>query len=83
MELQTMATSTTNGPHGAHAAHALHAPHGTIEPQRLHALATAVELEVDEAEIEFESAFEVEIWQSLRDEFEEFVAKIGPVWIAD
>ncbi|MGH1490466.1 MAG: hypothetical protein ACRBK7_13940 [Acidimicrobiales bacterium] len=55
----------------------------SICPRRLSALNTAVELEVDEDEIEFESEQEAEMWRSLRTEFEEFVAKIGPIWIAD
>jgi len=58
-------------------------PEQTICPQRLTALNNAVELEVDEDEIEFESEQEAEMWRSLRAEFEEFVAKIGPIWIAD
>ncbi len=47
------------------------------------AISVAVELEVDEDEIGFESDEEHLLWESLRDEFQAFVAKIGPVWIAE
>ena len=51
--------------------------------RRLASLTAAVELEVEEEELEFASDEERELWASLRDEFQAFVAKVGPVWIAD
>ncbi len=55
----------------------------SICPRRLASLSAAVELEVEEDELEFSSEEERELWASLRDEFQAFVAKVGPVWIAD
>lgn len=54
-----------------------------ICPRRLQALSAAVELGVDEDDFVFESDDERRLWEDLRDEFQAFVAKIGPVWIAD
>ena len=54
-----------------------------IAPQRLAALAAAAELEVEEDELDFSSEAERELWADLRAEFEQLVARIGPVWIAD
>ena len=55
----------------------------TICPQRFAALSTAVELEVDEDELWFESEAEHELWLALRQEFERLVERIGPIWVAD
>lgn len=54
-----------------------------ICPRRFAALSAAVELEVDRDDLEFRSDDELRLWESLRDEFQAFVSKIGPVWIAD
>ncbi len=54
-----------------------------ICPRRLSALSAAVELGVDEDDFAFESDDERNLWEELRDEFQAFVSKIGPVWIAD
>ncbi|MGB5756521.1 MAG: hypothetical protein WBM50_06375 [Acidimicrobiales bacterium] len=51
--------------------------------RRLVSLTAAVELEVEEDELEFASDEERELWASLRDHFQALVAKVGPVWIAD
>ncbi|MGI9596496.1 MAG: hypothetical protein ACR2QK_10065 [Acidimicrobiales bacterium] len=55
----------------------------SICQQRFSALSAAVELGVDEDEFDFHSEEEQLLWQSLRQEFQDFVSKIGPVWIAD
>lgn len=55
----------------------------TVCPRRMATLTAAAELEVDEEELEFESEAERLLWESLREEFQAFVAKIGPVWIAE
>ena len=54
-----------------------------IGPRRIAALTAAAELQVDEEELEFESEAERLLWESLQEEFQAFVAKIGPVWIAE
>ncbi len=52
-------------------------------PRRLAELTSAVELGVDPEDFRFESEDERALWEDLRDEFQAFVAKVGPVWIAD
>lgn len=54
-----------------------------ICPRRLATLRAAVELEVDEEELTLDSDEERRLWSELREEFQAFVSKIGPVWIAD
>jgi hypothetical protein len=46
-------------------------------------LSTAIELGVDEEDFPFESEDERRLWDDLHQEFQEFVTKVGPVWIAD
>ena len=55
----------------------------TVCSRRMGALSTAIELGVDEEDFVFESEDERQLWEHLRQEFQEFVTKIGPVWIAD
>lgn len=77
--------------HGRHTKSESRARHPTasstvgdvICPRRLAALTAAVELEVDPDEVHFESREERLLWEDLREEFQSFVTKIGPVWIAD
>jgi hypothetical protein len=57
--------------------------HGTIPPERVAALTVAAELQVDEEELALTGDSEHRLWEELRAEFEELVARIGPVWIAD
>lgn len=52
-------------------------------PRRVASLSAAVELQVDPDDLNFESEAERVLWEDLREEFEAFVSKIGPVWIAD
>lgn len=59
------------------------APADTVDPDRHALLAAAVELEIDEEDVGLRSAAERELWESLQVEFQAFVARIGPVWIAD
>ena len=54
-----------------------------VRPARLELLSAAVELGVDREEITFESPEERRLWEDLEQEFQAFVTKIGPVWIAD
>ena len=46
-------------------------------------LAAAVELQVDEEDVQLRSPAERELWKALQEEFQAFVARFGPVWIAD
>ena len=54
-----------------------------ICPRRHAALHAAVELEVDREDVAFQSEAEQLLWEDLQEDFQAFVAKIGPVWIAD
>lgn len=52
-------------------------------PRRFATLSAAVELQVDPEDLSFESSAERALWEELQEEFRAFVAKVGPVWIAD
>lgn len=54
-----------------------------IPPERVAALVVAAELEVDEEELGLAGDAERSLWADLRAEFDELVARMGPVWIAD
>jgi hypothetical protein len=57
--------------------------HPPVTEARRELLSAAVELGVDREDITFASREEQLLWEDLEREFHEFVAKIGPVWIAD
>lgn len=54
-----------------------------MTPAREELLSAAVELGVDPEDITFHSLAEQLLWEDLQREFQAFVAKVGPVWIAD
>jgi hypothetical protein len=54
-----------------------------VHPDRLALLSAAVELQVDEDEVGLRSDAERRLWRVLTEEFETFVARIGPVWTAE
>lgn len=55
----------------------------SVPESRRELLSAAVELGVDAEDITFTSNEERLLWEALEREFQAFVAKIGPVWIAD
>lgn len=54
-----------------------------VSEARRELLSAAVELGVDQEDMTFASREERLLWEDLEREFHAFVAKIGPVWIAD
>ena len=66
--------------HTAHTAPTAPAP--PLHP-RFADLSAAVELGVEADEVGLRSHVERQLWVALQQEFEAFVAKMGPVWIAD
>ena len=53
-----------------------------INPQRLTAMRTAIELGVDEADFPFRSLTERAVWADLIEEFEAYAARDDLVWVA-
>lgn len=57
--------------------------HSPVSEARRELLSAAVELGVDREDMTFNSREEQLLWEDLEREFRDFVAKVGPVWIAD